>query len=45
MRWESGQATITLGLKPENVFNDIQEGISFKALPQNLWKNKPHQFM
>jgi hypothetical protein len=32
MRWESGHPSITLGLNPENFFNDINESISFQGL-------------
>jgi hypothetical protein len=32
MRWEPGHATITLGLSPQNIFSDIDESISFRAL-------------
>lgn len=40
IRWESGQATITLGLNSEAFFNDINEGISFKGLNNILSENK-----
>jgi len=40
MRCESGQATITLGLNPENIFNDINEGISFQGLDNILSEKK-----
>ena len=40
MRWESGQATITLGLNPENIFNDINEGISFQGLDKIISEKK-----
>jgi len=40
MRWESGQATITLGLDPKDIFNDINEGISFQGLDNILSEKK-----
>jgi hypothetical protein len=40
MRWESGKATVTLGLNPENIFNDINEGISFQGLSNILSEKK-----
>ncbi len=40
MLWELGQATITLGLNPDNVFNDINEGISFEGLNNILSEKK-----
>lgn len=40
IRWESGHATITLGINPENVFNDINEGISFQGLNNILSEKK-----
>jgi len=40
MRWESGQATISLDLNPENIFNDINEGISFQGLDKIISEKK-----
>lgn len=39
MRWEYGQVTLTLGLNPERIFSDIDEGISFAGL-QNIQSEK-----
>lgn len=40
MRWETGRPSITLGLNPENIFNDINEGISFQGLDNILSEKK-----
>jgi len=40
MRWESGHAIVTIGLNPENVFNDINEGLSFPRLNNILSEKK-----
>ena len=40
IRWEPGKATVTLGLNPENIFNDINEGISFRGLSNILSEKK-----
>lgn len=40
MRWEPGQAAVTLGLNPQNLFNDINEGISFQGLNSILLEKK-----
>lgn len=37
--WEPGHLTLTLGLNPQNIFSDINQSISFKAL-KNIQSEK-----